>query len=81
MGLFGQRSSLAIVHHEPEDEDGVTFRYTMWVKSNERGFPFENDTYISFFVDIFAVTAVTPLADLPPPSIGDVTTKASERRR
>ena len=37
-GDHNQRASLSIFHVEPSNYTGVTFRYTIWVKSRHRGF-------------------------------------------
>eukprot|EP00747_Dinoflagellata_sp_TGD_P156603 gnl/TRDRNA2_/TRDRNA2_177678_c4_seq28.p1 gnl/TRDRNA2_/TRDRNA2_177678_c4~~gnl/TRDRNA2_/TRDRNA2_177678_c4_seq28.p1 ORF type:complete len:505 (+),score=88.94 gnl/TRDRNA2_/TRDRNA2_177678_c4_seq28:50-1564(+) len=38
MGDHSQRGSLVIYHSTPPRNDGVAFRYKLWIKSKERGF-------------------------------------------
>lgn len=38
MGAYGQQASLAIEHFEADEYHGVTFRYTIWIKSKDRGY-------------------------------------------
>jgi hypothetical protein len=37
LDLHSQKGSLCIRHREPRDIEGVTFRYTLWIKSKDRG--------------------------------------------